>query len=404
MSPHSPTLLLISGAMLLMSAGVLALFGSAISVYRGYWAWVSMQLLVAIGVFASAFNDQYPQLLVLANLLTLQWPIGLLLGLRRFYTRHPLRVPQMVDGVLIATAYLLWFGTWVVFQDQAPQMVTFGAVAVVLHLYAAVLVVCLREFKQNSALQLLVLALLAGVGVHALRVIDFISHGNTAAWSTSHAVGYTIFAVLMALSVVYAGMLLTHERTELRLRYSKRRLRYLADIDALTKIPNRRRFHELSARALIGNKSAETSLLMFDIDHFKRINDTLGHAVGDEALRQLGNCTRDTLRELDVAGRLGGDEFAVLLPETKVDEALTVASRIVSSVERQPIAPGIARLSLSFGVVQLQRGETLIEALRRADVALYEAKRQGRSRAVIGQVGEGKPAFARSRPLGLAAV
>lgn len=403
MYPHFPSLLLISGAMLLMSAGVMTLFGSSRPVYRGYWAWVSAQWLVALGVFASAFNDHHPPLLVLANLLTLQWPIVVLLGLRRFYARHPLRVPPMVDGVLIAAAYLAWFGTWVVFENKVQQSATFGLVASVLHVYAAVQVLCLREFRNNSALQLLALALLAGSGVEILRTADFLAHGSALTWSSQHAVASTITAVLVALSMLYLSLFLTHERTELRLRFSKRRLRYLADIDTLTKVPNRRRFHELSSRVLSTNLAADSALLMFDVDHFKRINDTLGHAVGDEALRQVGNCTRDTLRELDVAGRLGGDEFAVLLPDTTVEEAMTVAARIVSRLEHRQVAPRIARLSLSFGVVQMHENEAITDALRRADQALYEAKRQGRSRAVIAMGGEERPVFSRSRPMGLAA-
>lgn len=402
MSPHFPTLLLIAGAMLLMSAGVMTLFGSSRPVYRGYWTWVSAQWLVAVGVLASAFHDQYPQLLVLANLLTLQWPIVVLLGLRQFYARHPLRVPSMVDGVMMAAAYLVWFGAWVAFPDKRWQSATLGVSAATLHLYAAIMMVGLREFKQNSALQLVALALLTNGAVHGLRAADFV-HNRLSAWTVQYALLATIASVLIALAMLYLSLFLTHERTELRLRYSKRRLRYLADIDTLTKVPNRRRFHELSSRVLSNSSAAESSLLMFDIDHFKRINDMLGHAVGDEALRQVGSCTRDTLRELDVAGRLGGDEFAVLLPDTRVEEAMTVAARIVSRLEDRQVAPRIARLSLSFGVVQMHDNEPISDALRRADQALYEAKRQGRSRAVIATGGEERPVFSRSQPMGLAA-
>ncbi len=404
MSSHFPTLLLIAGAMLLMSAGVMTLFGSSRPVYRGYWSWVSAQWLVALGMLASAFHEQYPQLLVLANLLTLQWPIVVLLGLRQFYARHPLRISPMVDGVMMAAAYLVWFGTWVAFPDQLWQMATFGAGAAALHLYAAVLMVGLREFKQNSALQLVALALLVDGAVYGLRAADLISNHRLSAWTAQYALLTTIASVFIALSMLYLSLFLTHERTELRLRFSKRRLRYLADIDTLTKVPNRRRFHELASRVLSNGSAAQSSLLMFDIDHFKRINDMLGHAVGDEALRQVGSCTRDTLRELDVAGRLGGDEFAVLLPDTKVEEAVTVAARIVARLENRQVAPRVARLSLSFGVVQMNENEPIADALRRADQALYEAKRQGRNRAVIATGAEERPVFSRSQPMGLATI
>ena len=143
------------------------------------------------------------------------------------------------------------------------------------------------------------------------------------------------------------------------------------------------------------------SVVIFDLDHFKMINDRVGHAVGDEALRQVGRCTRDTLRELDVAGRLGGDEFAVLLPNTSVSDAMAVAARIVAKLEHRQVAPRIAPLSLSFGVVQMRANERIGEALHRADQALYEAKRQGRSRAVVASGGEEEPVFGESRRLGL---
>jgi diguanylate cyclase (GGDEF)-like protein len=174
-------------------------------------------------------------------------------------------------------------------------------------------------------------------------------------------------------------------------------------MDTLTRVPNRRHFHELAARALQSIEPAQAAVMMFDIDHFKQINDLLGHAVGDEALRQVGRCTRDTLREVDVAGRLGGDEFAVLLPATSVGDAMAVAARIVGKLEHRQVAPRVAPLSLSFGVVQMFPDETIAEALHRADQALYEAKRQGRSCAVAASGDEVQPVFGESRRLGLAA-
>ncbi len=105
-----------------------------------------------------------------------------------------------------------------------------------------------------------------------------------------------------------------------------------------------------------------------------------------------------------MAGRLGGDEFAVLLPDTSVNDAMAVAARIVARLaDRQDRGRHVpnAPLSLSFGVVQMHDEESLDEALRRADQALYEAKRQGRSRAVVAFGLEAQPVFGESRPLGL---
>ena len=120
-----------------------------------------------------------------------------------------------------------------------------------------------------------------------------------------------------------------------------------------------------------------------------------------EALRELGRCLRDALRAHDIAGRLGGDEFAVLLPATSVEQAISVAGRIVEQLTTQRAEGGRMPLGLSFGVVALSGDETLDEALRRADQALYEAKRQGRGRAVPAFGDEERPQFGESRPLDL---
>jgi len=266
-----------------------------------------------------------------------------------------------------------------------------------------VLLLHLPEFRRSSALKALAVTEIAAAVIQALRILQAQSGG--AASITEHdMLASGMLTVLSALVMVYLGLLLTCERTESNLRITRRKLRFLANMDTLTRVPNRRHFHELAAKMLTGIRPDRAAVMMFDIDHFKQINDKLGHAVGDEALRQVGRCTRDTLREMDVAGRLGGDEFAVLLPDTAVTDAMSVAARITSRLEHRQAAPRIVQLSLSFGVVQMYRDESIGEALRRADQALYEAKRQGRGRAVAASGDEDRPVFGESRPLGLASV
>jgi diguanylate cyclase (GGDEF)-like protein len=142
---------------------------------------------------------------------------------------------------------------------------------------------------------------------------------------------------------------------------------------------------------------------MFDIDHFKQINDRFGHAEGDEALREVARCTREVLRARDVAGRIGGDEFAMLLPETTAEEAMSVAARVATRLDELHGGDQGAALSLSFGVVLTRGGENIADALHRADQALYEAKRQGRSRAVTATGTEAEPVFGESHRMGLGA-
>jgi diguanylate cyclase (GGDEF)-like protein len=128
-------------------------------------------------------------------------------------------------------------------------------------------------------------------------------------------------------------------------------------------------------------------MLMMDIDHFKRVNDTHGHDVGDEVLRELATTSLKALREADILGRLGGEEFAVLLPETEAAAAMDVAERLRRAVENSPIETngGALAITVSIGAACMDTTTGSVEELlKRADVALYEAKQTGRNKVVAG--------------------
>ena len=401
MTLHLPTLLYACVAVLALSAGVMTLFGATQRSYRGFWWWTAAQWMLTLGLALQTVRDDYPSLLPLSNLLLLQWPIVVLGGMRRFYSRHGLRVPAITDWLLLTFVYLLWLATWAAHGDAAARVAAFAAGALLLNLYAAALLTRINEFSSSSALKALAATELLAAGVQGVRLMH--ANFDPAPLNASNEVMLAsgLVVAVSALVMVYLALLLNYERTERNLREMHRKLRFLADIDVLTRVPNRRHFHELAARALATSRPGMSAVMMFDIDHFKRINDLLGHANGDEALRQVAHCLRDSLREQDVAGRLGGDEFAVLLPETSVSDAMAAATRIVARLGDRQIAPRTAPLSLSFGVVLMKSDETVNEALHRADQALYEAKRQGRSRAVVAIGPEDKPVFGESRQLGL---
>ncbi len=178
----------------------------------------------------------------------------------------------------------------------------------------------------------------------------------------------------------------TRELSEANLRLEK-----LAVTDGLTGLYNHRRFQEaLSLEvARAGRSGAALSVLMADVDHFKRFNDTMGHPAGDELLRNLARVLTGQLRGTDFLSRYGGEEFALILPDTGKAEAVQAAERIRLAVDRG-LNTGTAykhRLSISVGVATLrQDGETSQALLESADKALYVAKRKGRNQvAVAGQ-------------------
>jgi diguanylate cyclase (GGDEF)-like protein len=165
-------------------------------------------------------------------------------------------------------------------------------------------------------------------------------------------------------------------------------MRRLATVDGLTGMLNRRAFFERAdgARQLALRLRKPIALLMLDIDHFKQLNDSYGHACGDEALKVFADTARGVLREHDLMGRLGGEEFALALPGTSLEGAIEAAERLRTAVTAAPVFGCAAgyRMTVSIGVVMIDGGEELTAALARADHALYAAKSGGRNRVEVG--------------------
>lgn len=164
-------------------------------------------------------------------------------------------------------------------------------------------------------------------------------------------------------------------------------LEQLSISDGLTGLFNHRHMHEVLHEEFERSKRTEEplSVVMFDLDHFKEVNDTHGHPVGDRVLQELATILRDTAREIDKLGRYGGEEFMAILPDTGADAATTFAERVRARVERHPFAVGpteALNMTLSAGVATYpDAGVSDPRALiRGADQGLYAAKRQGRNR------------------------
>jgi two-component system, cell cycle response regulator len=179
------------------------------------------------------------------------------------------------------------------------------------------------------------------------------------------------------------------KRLQERLRENYRRSLSLALTDELTSLYNRRyavaHLGELVAR-VNNDGAAETSLIMFDVDHFKQVNDKFGHPGGDDALRQVADRAVRGVRNIDLVARLGGEEFIVVMPETTIHDATMVAERLRQAVAAEPfLIHGTGDrppITISVGVATAQPGDTVDTLLQRADEALYQAKNSGRNRVV----------------------
>jgi diguanylate cyclase (GGDEF)-like protein len=162
-----------------------------------------------------------------------------------------------------------------------------------------------------------------------------------------------------------------------------REARQLADLDALTGLHNRRFFHETLAResARAHRYERSLSLVVFDLDDFKDVNDRIGHLAGDAVLAEAAERVRSVVRTSDIACRVGGDEFAVILPESAIGDADQLYRRIQNAISSRPLGQG-GKLFLSAGVAELRAEDDPASFFQRADDALYRAKEAGKGRVV----------------------
>ena len=197
-----------------------------------------------------------------------------------------------------------------------------------------------------------------------------------------------------AVSMAQAKLQAEHARaTELteRVRHLEDEIRKLSDevsTDPLTQIANRRGLQRAfeAERSRVDRQQARLAIGLLDVDNFKKLNDTLGHQTGDEALKFLARRVGECLRPTDVIARYGGEEFVVLLPDTPVDEAQAVLTRLQRQLSAEFFTADERKVFITFsaGVTQYRMDEAIEAALDRADLALYEAKRTGKNRTCLG--------------------
>ncbi len=395
-------------AALAVAAVSLTAFGLRQRRYDGWRWWVVALWLTTAG---AAIGSVWPigAGAALAGALLMQWPLVTLVGLRRFHPRQALPGSERQDWAVLAGAMLVaTLGLALTAQNPAQHPVA-GAqgpwlaagCSMAVHLYVATVLFMGPSGRDFTPVRCLgaTMALVAFAPVLAFApMLATLPQSDLQSALPVRTAAAALGAVVMA----FAAITLVCERTERQLRDSRRRLRVLANQDTLTQVPNRRHFQELANEALLQDEPGTAVLLNFDVDHFKQINDLFGHAAGDRALCLVSSAMLENLRAHDVPGRQGGDEFVLLLRRANTEHAMRVATRIVAEVQRRAPGQQLPTLSLSFGMVQIGFGEGIQAAMRRADQAMYEAKRQGRSRAVAAAGNEERPVFSESQRLGLA--
>lgn len=204
-------------------------------------------------------------------------------------------------------------------------------------------------------------------------------------------IGLTLMALVVTLFWLFNKRLsreiYERKKAQERLQKAKENSDRLAYVDELSGLGNRRAFYEqsLSALQLAKSNQSQVSLILLDIDHFKKINDRYGHLVGDEAIRSIGEIIVSMVRSNDIHGRIGGEEFAILLPGTGLQGAIELAERVRDAVRKTPVTLSpLTTMTASFGVTEFDPDtDDMNHLVQRADDALYTAKQSGRDRVEI---------------------
>ena len=196
---------------------------------------------------------------------------------------------------------------------------------------------------------------------------------------------FGLFCVLISafISMLVAFTAMIQEELDRSRRSAERRLLLVATLDSLTNLPNRRRFYDHGQWLLerVRRTGEPLSMLILDIDFFKRINDTYGHPTGDAVLQQLATEARGILRRQDFLARFGGEEFVILMPGTNLAGAMQLGEKLRAHIAGTEFS-GAEQVTISLGCTEYAAGEALHELVARADQALYQAKREGRNRVI----------------------
>lgn len=379
---HSPTLLVVAAILAALVTGVLSavwLFNRRIP---GLRFWTQALFCATVFSFHLLLRDHVPLPLsvVLAQSSIALTAYLCLLGAREYMGRAPLGhgVAAMALALLLATA--LFFT--LVKPNLQVRIVLAGVVPGVIFI-AAAHTLARGGFRKVPARYLFA----ATVGVHGaflmVRPLLFKLAAPADGAQPEAGVVATLsqFVVLestLALVLVgFGALMLANE-------FITNELRHLAEVDPLTNVFNRRAFLTLLDKAISNAQRTQTTLpvLVMDLDHFKKVNDSWGHRAGDDVLRHFVILAQRCLRKEDVMGRLGGEEFAIFLPNAGAGGAIAVAERLRAMVEAHPVVTEQRSITLtvSVGVTLCAGSESAGAALQRADEAMYLAKERGRNR------------------------
>ncbi|MBS1169170.1 MAG: hypothetical protein H6R01_88 [Burkholderiaceae bacterium] len=342
----------------------------------------------SLGLILSGLRYVLPDFLsiVLGNVLLDLFVCLVWLGIRQFVGKSADCRWWCVLLLLVHFCYNLYFV--IATQDIAMRVIGFCAFHIVLS------ILCIAELlrDEHRVRESLVHTAIGAIFLmHVLynfvRIVLTVQGGAIPDLMTAGPIHRFAFVEGVVLSVMLASCLIivSNQRLRLVLEEHQQKLEAMAMTDTLSGLSNRRHFIECAAHEIERARrySRPLALVMFDIDHFKNINDSYGHQCGDEVIKSIGHTLRAGLREQDIISRIGGEEFAILMPETSGEKAIEAAERLreLQQSARTTCADDVEiGCTASFGVTELNAGDASIyDMLPRADKAMYAAKNAGRN-------------------------
>jgi len=338
-----------------------------------------------------AWAGETPLLVFLTTAVLLTHPVLVYHGLGLYGRLPHLRSRTWQNALCVALVCVVQTADALFDPNMARRVVVFSVVSLLLALRIG-LELPLRSGRRLPGLKILCFSYLVTAGLQVLRGFEALNlPGQTLlTMQQGDVIGVysVLFRILQSALELYAVFAMNSAMLEDDLHAATAQIEHMAHTDALTGVANRRGMELLGAEVLrrsfaLGMPAA---VLMLDLDHFKQVNDSLGHAAGDQLLRSFAALCAGALRREDVFARYGGEEFVVVAPQTSVPEAALLAQRMRLAVEgaRFEILGG-SSMTVSIGVACAREG-CLEMLLRSADAALYEAKQTGRNKVVVAEM------------------
>jgi diguanylate cyclase (GGDEF)-like protein len=380
---HAPTLGLLVTLLLMTIAGMMLFVLKTRATYAGFRCWTAGFVLLAGCFISIVLRASLPHTFAIManNILGTASLCFFYDGIAAFYLQREVRPNRLNWGLavllIMALAYCLYREAGInirIMLFNAFQFFIAMRVSRCAFRYAA--------GRQRSA-TLLLCTLFLAVAVTALwRCVD-VMLAPTMNDLLTQDVGFRLLIlieVMQAIVLAFCFLLLTHTRIEEELHEARAKAELAARIDPLTGLWNRRHFEAEALREIqrAHRYAQPVSLVLFDVDHFKQVNDRLGHLAGDKVLQQIADIVQANMRTSDLVCRWGGEEFAILML-VAIGEAVQATEKLRQAIAQCDLAQA-GKLSISAGCAQLAAGEDLTSWSRRTDDALYRAKAAGRNR------------------------